>query len=86
MSVGTIGARASPRPSCDFCGVLRTLLGDNARALVLGRDRATGTVNLHPAYLTCCRDWDMQPRACARIARGPKARRKRCENTSSAMR
>ena len=27
-----------------FGGVPRTLLGDNARALVLGRDRATGTV------------------------------------------
>ena len=28
-------------------GLLRTLLGDNARALVLGRDRATGTVPRH---------------------------------------
>jgi transposase len=48
-----------------FGGVPRTLLGDNARALVLGRDRATGTVSFHPAYLTFCRDWDVQPRACA---------------------
>jgi transposase len=48
-----------------FGGVPRTLLGDNARALVLGRDRATGTVRFHPAYLTFCRDWDVQPRACA---------------------
>jgi transposase len=46
-------------------GVPRTLLGDNARALVLGRDRATGTVSFHPAYLAFCRDWDVQPRACA---------------------
>jgi transposase len=48
-----------------FGGVPRTLLGDNARALVLGRDHATGTVSFHPAYLTFCRDWDVQPRACA---------------------
>jgi len=48
-----------------FGGVPRTLLGDNARALVVGRDRATGTVHFHPAYLAFCRDWDVQPRACA---------------------
>jgi transposase len=39
-----------------FGGVTATILGDNARALVLGRDRATGTVHFHPAYLTFCRD------------------------------
>ena len=48
-----------------FGGVPRVLLGDNARALVLGRDRATGTVTFNPAYLAFCRDWDVQPRACA---------------------
>jgi transposase len=48
-----------------FGGVPRTILGDNARALVRGRDRATGTVAFHPAYLQFCRDWDVQPRACA---------------------
>ena len=48
-----------------FGGVPRTLLGDNARPLVRGRDRATGTVQFHPAYLAFCRDWDVQPRACA---------------------
>ena len=48
-----------------FGGVPRTLLGDNARALVVGRDRATGTVQFHPGYLAFCRDWDVQPRACA---------------------
>jgi transposase len=48
-----------------FGGVPRTVLGDNARALVVGRDRATGTVMFHPAYLAFCRDWDVQPRACA---------------------
>ena len=48
-----------------FGGVPRILLGDNARALVLGRDRATGSVIFQPAYLAFCRDWDVQPRACA---------------------
>ena len=48
-----------------FGGVPRTMLGDNARALVLGRDRATGTLVFHPAYVAFCRDWDVQPRACA---------------------
>src|SRR6476659_8348693 len=48
-----------------FGGVPRTLLGDNARALVVGRDRGTGTVLFHPTYLAFCRDWDVQPRACA---------------------
>jgi transposase len=48
-----------------FGGVPRVLLGDNARALVLGRDRLTGTVSFHPTYLAFCRDWEVQPRACA---------------------
>lgn len=48
-----------------FGGVTRTVLGDNARALVLGRDPETGTVTFHPAYLAFCRDWETQPRACA---------------------
>jgi transposase len=48
-----------------FGGVPRTLLGDNARALVAGRDHPTGTVIFQPAYLAFCRDWDVQPRACA---------------------
>ena len=48
-----------------FGGVPRTLLGDNARPLVRARDRATGTVIFHPACLAFCRDWDVQPRACA---------------------
>jgi transposase len=47
-----------------FGGVTRTMLGDNAKALVLGRDRATGVVTFHPAFLAFCRDWDVQPRAC----------------------
>ena len=48
-----------------FGGVVSTVLGDNARALVRGRDRATGTVTFHPGYVAFCRDWDVQPRACA---------------------
>ena len=48
-----------------FGGVPRIVLGDNARALVRHRDRTTGTVVFHPAYLAFCRDWDLQPRACA---------------------
>ena len=47
-----------------FGGVPRTLLGDNAKALVLGRDRATGIVTFHPTYLAFCREWDVLPRAC----------------------
>ena len=52
-----------------FGGVPRTLLGDNARAFVLGRDRATGTVRFHPAYLAFCRDWDVQPRRVRPVSR-----------------
>jgi transposase len=48
-----------------FGGVPQTVLGDNARPLVRARDRATGTVIFHPAYLAFCRDWEVQPRACA---------------------
>jgi transposase len=47
-----------------FGGVPRTLLGDNARALVVGRDRETSTVAFHPAYVAFCRDWGVLPRAC----------------------
>jgi transposase len=47
-----------------FGGVPREVLGDNARCLVLGRNRETQTVTFHPAYVAFCRDWDVQPRAC----------------------
>ncbi len=47
-----------------FGGVTRIVLGDNAKALVLGRDRTTGIVTFHPAYLAFCREWDVLPRAC----------------------
>ena len=60
------GARASRRRFTHFGGVPRTLLGDNARALVArSRPRRPGTVSFHPTYLAFCRDWDVQPRACA---------------------
>ena len=48
-----------------FGGVTRTLLGDNARSLVVSHDRAAQTVTFHPAYVAFCRDWDVVPRACA---------------------
>jgi transposase len=48
-----------------FGGVVRRVLGDNAKALVVSRDRATSTVTFHPAYLSFCRDWGVEPRACA---------------------
>src|SRR2546422_11391 len=47
-----------------FGGVPRTVLGDNARALVVRHDRGAQTVVFHPAYLAFCRDWDGVPRAC----------------------
>lgn len=47
-----------------FGGVPLEVLGDNAKPLVLDRDRAAGTVRFHPAYAEFCRDWDVQPRAC----------------------
>lgn len=47
-----------------FGGVTQTILGDNARALVLDRERETGQVRFNPAYLAFCRDWEVTPRAC----------------------
>jgi transposase len=47
-----------------FGGTTQTILGDNAKALVVSRDRATGVVTFHPAYLAFCRDWGVTPRAC----------------------
>lgn len=47
-----------------FGGVPTTVLGDNAKALVVARDRVSQTVTFHPAYVQFCRDWDVQPRAC----------------------
>ncbi len=47
-----------------FGGVPQTVLGDNARALVLDRERESGQVRFNPAYLAFCRDWEVTPRAC----------------------
>ena len=47
-----------------FGGVPLEVLGDNAKALVLGRERESGAVRFHPAYLAFCKDWDVTPRAC----------------------
>jgi hypothetical protein len=47
-----------------FGGVPQTLLLDNAGALVVGRDRGTNTVRLHPAFEAFCRDWGVQARVC----------------------
>ena len=64
---GPIGLPGLSEPEAfrHFGGVSRTLLGDNARALVARRDRETATVMFTPAYLQFCRDWDVEPRACA---------------------
>jgi transposase len=47
-----------------FGGVTQTVLVDNARALIVERDRERGTVRLHPAFEAFCRDWDVTARAC----------------------
>lgn len=47
-----------------FGGVPHEVLGDNAKALVIDRDKQAGTVRFHPTYLSFCRDWDVQPKAC----------------------
>jgi transposase len=48
-----------------FGGVPETLLADNARALVLSRERSTQTITFDPGYLAFCKEWDVVPRACA---------------------
>jgi len=47
-----------------FEGVPQTLLCDNARALVLDRDRISDEVRFNPAFLLFCQDWEIKPRAC----------------------
>jgi transposase len=48
-----------------FGGVPETLLADNARALVLSRERSTQTITFDPGYLAFCKEWDVVPRACS---------------------
>jgi hypothetical protein len=47
-----------------FGGVTQTVLVDNARALILGRDTESGVVHVHPAFSAFCADWGVAPRAC----------------------
>lgn len=47
-----------------FGGVTQTVLVDNARALVIGRDAATDRAQVHPAFAAFCRDWDVAVRVC----------------------
>ena len=47
-----------------FGGVTQTVLVDNARALILGHDTASGAVHVHPAFSAFCADWGVAPRAC----------------------
>jgi transposase len=47
-----------------FGGVTQTVLVDNARELILGRDIETGVVHVHPAFSEFCADWGVAPRAC----------------------
>jgi transposase len=58
-----------------FGGVTQTVLVDNARALILGRDTETGVVHVHPAFSAFCADWASRPAPAARIEQGRKARR-----------
>lgn len=55
-----------------FGGLTRTVLGDNARSLVLAHDRAAQTVTFHPGYLQFCRDWDVAPRRVRALPRSYK--------------
>jgi len=47
-----------------FGGVPRSLLIDNDGALVIGRDEATQTARLHPAFAAFCRDFGVEARVC----------------------
>ena len=48
-----------------FGGVTRTLLVDNTRCLVTGRDVETMSLVLHPGLVELCRDFGCEVRACA---------------------
>ena len=47
-----------------FGGVTQTVLIDNAKALVLERDRERKTARIHPAFDAFCRDWGVTAKAC----------------------
>jgi hypothetical protein len=48
-----------------FGGVPETLLIDNPKAMVLEHKAVSRQVTLHPAFAAFCKDWDVEPRACA---------------------
>lgn len=48
-----------------FGGVPQEVLGDNAAALVVKHDRASQTLEFHPAWQAFCHDWGVVPKACA---------------------
>ncbi len=47
-----------------FGGLPLELLVDNARALIVDRDRETGIAKVHPAFAAFCTDWGVGVRAC----------------------
>jgi transposase len=61
-----------------FGGVTEVVLGDNARALVEGRDRETGVVRFHPGYVAFARDWGFEPRTCAPYRARTKGKTEAC--------
>jgi len=47
-----------------FDGVTKKILIDRAGALVVGEDRESGLVKVHPAFAAFCRDWGVRVSAC----------------------
>lgn len=47
-----------------FGGVTRKILIDRAGALVIGEDRESGVVRVHPAFAAFCKDWGVDVAAC----------------------
>jgi hypothetical protein len=60
-SEGEVAATSPVRARPAHVGRLH---GDNARCLVVERNRETQTVTFTPAYAAFCQDWGVQPRAC----------------------
>ena len=47
-----------------FGGVTQRVLVDRARALIVGEDRESGAVRVHPAFAEFCKDWRTGVAAC----------------------
>jgi transposase len=47
-----------------FGGVTQKILIDRAGALVVGEDRESGHVRVHPAFAAFCKDWGVEVSAC----------------------